>query len=305
MPPPTAIPVPAPAPPPVQKKIIVAIHGIGDQVRCETIQSVAAQFCRYFGLPASMPLGHFSAALVRQGGDDGAPPVAAYMVESPPDPRLPEGLGFAEVYWAAIPRKLAADRYNLEESKKWALTVVERVRAEERRGKGERVAQERDYNLAGIVISEMVEGVRVLENVLFLADRAGLFKFDLKEVLVDYLGDVQVVTEFENLRQQIVNVFFQVMANIHKEHPGADIYLVAHSEGTVIALLAILDALRRLARDNGPTSPEWVRCLRGLMTIGSPLNKHLLLWPELWEGLEKPPPWPRWRGRSGGGTITI
>jgi hypothetical protein len=32
------------------RKIIVAVHGIGDQVRYETIQTVANAFCRYQGL---------------------------------------------------------------------------------------------------------------------------------------------------------------------------------------------------------------------------------------------------------------
>ena len=39
------------------KKIIVAVHGIGEQLRGETSRSVAYQVCRYWEVPASMPLG--------------------------------------------------------------------------------------------------------------------------------------------------------------------------------------------------------------------------------------------------------
>src|SRR5437867_62833 len=61
-----------------RKKIIVAVHGIGDQVRCETIQSVAVQLCRYCGLSSAIPLGHFNAELVQLKGDP--PAAAAYLI---------------------------------------------------------------------------------------------------------------------------------------------------------------------------------------------------------------------------------
>src|SRR5258707_1218609 len=46
------------------KKIIVAVHGMGEQVRSETIQALANQLCRYCGVPPCMPLGRFSAELM-------------------------------------------------------------------------------------------------------------------------------------------------------------------------------------------------------------------------------------------------
>ena len=50
---------------------------------------------------------------------------------------------------------------------------------------------------------------------------------------------------------------------------------MAHSEGTVISFLGLLEAVCRAE------PPEWIHNVRGLMTIGSPIDKHLLLWPEL------------------------
>lgn len=43
-------------------KIIVGVHGIGDQTRYETIQSIAYQFCRYYDISAAGPVGSFHSA---------------------------------------------------------------------------------------------------------------------------------------------------------------------------------------------------------------------------------------------------
>src|SRR6266542_2547843 len=113
----------------------------------------------------------------------------------------------------------------------------------ERQQPGDALFSDRQYELARTVIGEMAEGIQVLQWLFFLADRAGLFRFDLGKILVDYLGDVQVVTEFSNYRRQILDSFHGVMEQIHEEHPEAEIYIVAHSEGSVIAFLALLEAL--------------------------------------------------------------
>lgn len=36
----------------------------------------------------------------------------------------------------------------------------------------------------------------------------------------------------------------------------------------------------------------WVHRVRGLMTFGSPIDKHLILWPELFASTQKPTDWP-------------
>jgi hypothetical protein len=273
------------------EQVIVAVHGIGEPVRCQTIQAVAYQFCKYFGAPANIPLGRFSAELIAPAGAAGAP--GAFMVKTPPDPQLSSGLGFAEVYWADVPRGPAKDLYTLEEAKKWAKTIVERVQALDREETGRLNLDPKDYLLIAQVIEEMIETTRVLGRLMYLAEKAGLFKFNLNKVLVDYLGDVQVVAEFSNYRAQIVGQFQKVLERVNHDHPKADIHIVSHSEGTVIAFMGLLDALhkpgsRGQSETNGPARPPWVDRVRGIMTIGSPINKHLLLWPELWRDLKNP-----------------
>src|SRR5579864_8854889 len=158
------------------EKIIVAVHGIGEQIRCETIQAVANQFCKYYHASAGFPLGRLNAKLVPLLGSSELR--GAFMVESPPDPRLPTKIGFAEVYWADIPRGPAKDLYTLEAAQKWAKTIVARVRAiDEDKAKKLKTKQRfstRDYVLAAQVIDEMIQTNQVLGRLLFLSERTGL-----------------------------------------------------------------------------------------------------------------------------------
>ena len=71
-------------------KVIVAVHGVGDQYRYATIQSVVNQFCGFNNHPAAIPLGNFHT------GSDTFP--------QPPTPTIPTPLAFAEVYWRDSPR---------------------------------------------------------------------------------------------------------------------------------------------------------------------------------------------------------
>ena len=131
----------------------------------------------------------------------------------------------------------------------------------------------------------MIETIAVLERLCYLADRAGVFTFDLRKLLDSYLGDVQIVTEFKARRDDILKKFGQVMADVKSTFKNADIYIVAHSEGTVIAFLGLLEALRQ--KQGNQAAPEsWVDRVRGVMTLGSPIDKHLLLWPSLWDGYD-------------------
>ena len=262
------------------KKVIVAVHGIGEQTNYGTIQAVLNQFCAYKGQPAGIPLGNF----YRDKG--------VLAVGSPYPKDVFDRFAFAEVYWAVIPRQLVQERYRLEETKKWARTIVERLRL--RCNQGVKEAMQRlgaeagpaqpDFPLVKQILGELILTLAILDRLSFIADKAGLFTFDLKRLLEDYLGDVQVVAEFDEQRESILSQFDQTMTAVQEKYPdNAEIYIVAHSEGTVVAMLGLLRAFR-------DTTPAWADRVRGLMTLGSPIDKHLILWPELFgEG----PPRPR------------
>jgi len=248
-------------------KAIVAIHGVGDQTEYATVQTVISQICSYYRVQMPVPLGRFHASATA--------PVT--VMSSPPDPQPLGGLAFAEVYWARIPRRLVKVGYQLEETKRWGRTITNRLA--QRAQLTPDPMPVREQRRVTTVIDEMVETVRILERANFFIERAGLFKFNLGDLLRNYVGDVQVVAEFPNQRDRILQRFDEVMASVVEHaNPSGDVelYLVAHSEGSVVTFLALLRALA------DPDTHPWVHKVRGLMTIGSPIETHHLFWPELW-----------------------
>ena len=253
--------------------LVVAVHGVGDQYRKATLQSVVKQFCRACGESTGIPLGAFH-------NDH---PTYSFDKAQREGTKL-SSFAFAEVYWAETPQKVVKDQHTLEGAKAWAETLVERVRmrAGGRMVNSGPVCTEADSALATQILREMIETVAVTERLCYLADKAGLFTFDLRRVLDDYLGDVQVVAEFADKRGEILETFRKTMETAYAQcESKAPVVVVAHSEGTVVTLLGLLQAFRQ------QKVPAWAMNVRGLMTIGSPIDKHLYFWPELFDG---PPP---------------
>ncbi|SAL26108.1 hypothetical protein AWB74_01107 [Caballeronia arvi] len=294
---PDAQAAPAPDVPiaPRVQKIVVAIHGIGNQLHSDTVRSVASQFGARYDPPLPvMPLGYFDIAGVGE--------VDVRQLDLPPGgPYTPEqrefysALGFAEVYWADIPREVVKQDDTLEESKAWGLSIVSRAQAAYMLNVDERKLEPDDFSLASGVVEEVVETVAVMQSLLAVAEKAGIFKFDLAPMLRDYVGDVQLVADFKQHRDTIVFRFHRVMERLvalvtARCQCAPEVYIVAHSEGTVISFLGILQALSTPTvhdpkDSNDVISTDWVQSLRGFMTIGSPIDKHILLWPKLWEGM--------------------
>ncbi|MGH7812369.1 MAG: hypothetical protein ACREP5_19035, partial [Candidatus Binatia bacterium] len=154
------------------RKVIVAIHGIGDQKRNETIQTATARFCDYCGFPAFTPLGNFPEKLGSGVG-------GFVFTEAPKDSPLRE-LAFAEIYWAAVPRKVIEDGYLLEEPKKWGRTLVERLRYTVRARGGD--LGQFNFPMLHQVVPQFIETIYVLERIGTVGRAAGLIDFSLKKV---------------------------------------------------------------------------------------------------------------------------
>lgn len=273
------------------KKVIVAIHGIGSQTRGATIRAVAHRFGNRPPQPLPlMPVGFFE---MRDGGEI----KVSRLDVAPPHPLA--DVGFVEVFWADIPRKAVQETDVLEETKAWGKTVVGRAQASYLKLVQNKKLEDADFSMAAGVIEEVIEGIEVLDNLFFLASKAGIFHFELATVLRDYVDDVQVVTEFEQLRNDILLRFHTIMAGIieHLRSQGEadpELYVVAHSEGTVVSFLAMLQAIEgKLIQTTDSTGKalkyaptEWIKQVRGFMTFGSPIDKHLVLWPTLWRDLD-------------------
>lgn len=280
---------------PKPTKVIVAVHGIGDQFQFATIQSVANRFSAFSTTPQALPLGKFYDQPI------GTPPEIAYLLQMELDRIDKQRFGFVEVYWADIPRIPEKEGYTVEESKKWGKTVIDRLRPYSQNDP--KTLTPRDLEMAKGLLEEMLDTLTVLERLVFLADKAGLFKLNLQEILINYLGDVQLVTDFKNYRDKILHRFFEVMNYIARFAPDAEIYIVAHSEGTVVAFLSLLEAIactldpnHKIPEDIGegrghvpPLDSKWLKQVKGLMTIGSPIDKHLIFWPDLWVKFETLP----------------
>lgn len=285
-------------------KIVVAIHGIGQQHRSETIRSVALRFgdsCKP-AIPL-LPLGYFNIA---DGSD-----VRWSQLET--DDADLSAIGFTEVFWADIPTQLVRSNDTLEETKAWVRTVISRAEclynqkvknngasippasraSASRADKPVKQLDACDFRQGIDAVDTLAEGVAVIERLCQLAAKAGAPRFEFGALLRDYVGDVQTVTEFPQYRNRILYRFHAALNAIvttFRARYGNDpeIYLVAHSEGTVISLLALLQGLSSmtLADPDGKGKVEdgaWVEHMHGFMTLGSPIDKHIALWPELWK----------------------
>ena len=277
---------------PRMDKIVVAIHGIGNQLRSDTIRSVARRFGDRSCPPLPvMPLGYFNIGPTTT--------VRVSRLEAERGDPLAR-IGFAEVFWADIPEQVAKANDTLEETKAWGRTIVSRAETEYRRHVPNGSLTPEDFQLGVGVIEEIVEAIGVLENLLTVFAKMGLFKFELAPLLRDYVGDVQLVTDFPFYRRKILyrfhNAMAQILATFEELYPGhsPEIYIVAHSEGTVISFIGMLEALSARSvvdPDDTSNSPvtvndSWIRYVRGYMTIGSPIDKHIVLWPALWTDLD-------------------
>jgi hypothetical protein len=289
--------------------ILVAIHGIGEQSRNMTVRAVATRLALSAGTIgkegeppplAPQPLGWFYSDV------QGAVKVAPLDAFDPETKHSMATIGFTEVFWADIPQEVVKEGRTIEETKAWARTVVGRARficnrnARQKANSNSGGLAEPDFSLAAEVLEEIIDTVHTLENLTFLADKAGLMKFDLNRVLEEYLGDVQIVTEFTLFRNDIIGRFHSAMQQIHNEHPEANLHIVAHSEGTVVSFLGLLHALsgQRVLPANAQGGalldrvgqiPTWLTRLRGYLTIGSPIDKHILLWPGLFKSFDFTP----------------
>ncbi len=285
------------------ESLVVAVHGMGDQVRNAFGQQIAELFSKHSILEKNAPrhqttrlaLGTWDAG--KESVEDNALGIVPAIVDSDSNPGTPwlNPFAFAEMHWATLPRKLEKEGHRLEESTHWAGSVVGRV--SQRHGLPGKLGA-RGPQLAADAVEGIGESLTIISRLIALGSRAGLGKFDLNDILEKYLADVQQLTEYSGQRRKCVDAFIDRMAELdsqteRKDGSRADIHIIAHSEGTVLAFLTLLNALhlpRVSAHDNQMPKPSrawedrvsWIKRVRSFTTIGSPIDKHLILWPEMW-----------------------
>lgn len=257
------------------RKIIVAVHGMGDQTAFDFVQEIVKQFCKHFSQPATASLGRLDSDIRSSRG--------AFALTPPLDPQLPLDISFTEVYWAGIAREVETKGYRLEDTRHWARTIVERLKQHHTTGK---LLEPQDYDLIKLSLQDAINAISVAELFMTIFKHAGAYKPKLEHVLTNYLGDVQLVAEFELIRKLFLDTFDNAMQAVYSNDPGAEIHIIAHSEGTVVSFLALLRALQKRSGSGPYAAKSWLDNVRGFITLGSPIDKHLVLWPELWQEFE-------------------
>ena len=230
---------------------------MGDQTPFATLQQLVDRAFDAHGKPRAVPVGSLHSELATGTNSHAESPV------------LP-GIGFAEVYWADICRDY--EEYVLEESTSWADTIVGRLELLEREAKQSNLT-EADYVVVRRILTDMVTATRLVRALNRGFKASGMGSIDLENLLVRYLGDVQLFAEFRAQRAEILDRFIGAMFRIHRKAPGADIHICAHSQGSVVAFMGLLEGRKY--------DHHWVDSVRTFVTIGSPIDKFLLLWPEL------------------------
>lgn len=270
------------------RKLFVAAHGIGDQKQFDTAQHVVKQVLRAASTSTNrgkdygphISLGNFSSG----GTASTQSPTTTTAVYWHQD----TGLGFSEIHWADLCRQPEQQGFRLEPAVPWSQTLVDKVKSLKDAANlvKKTATSDPDFELIRTVIGEMGEGLQLIGWLTSFAPQLQLPRFETDKIVSEYLGDVQFVAEFADIRSQILARFHETMQGVFQTaqlREGDEIYLIAHSEGTVVTLLGLLEAMSSEKR------PVWLNHVRGWMTIGSPIDKHLILWPDLWKRFENGP----------------
>jgi hypothetical protein len=178
-------------------------------------------------------------------------------------------IGFSEVYWQPITKGYLAAHNGQTPVPvfTWAHSLNCRVRGDDRGGQS---------------LSAWREALDNAETLLGLIQKLAVISGKAKtfgQTLCDFIGDVQMYAEVDPIHDDVNVVFKDALDDIaftRKQIPAvfdsSEIYIVAHSEGTVVSWKSLI-----LAR-SAEVPPGWLNQIKGFVTLGSPIDKHLLMW---------------------------
>ncbi|HET7105903.1 MAG TPA: hypothetical protein VFI38_03770 [Candidatus Acidoferrum sp.] len=311
-------------------KHIVVVHGIGDQAPNETALGFMNEFIR------SLPQGKQweltvdnlieSVDSLMTPAVPGDPHVRSFQPanivfsDTTDERTIVHVIGFSEVYWQPIARAQLQQNGGLlpVPIPTWARSISTRLLDPGYKMEQWRAAIENVETMLGL-----------LRQLAFISKKTGVFV----KVTTDFLGDVEMYAESDEIRQNINLKFFEVMARVGEfaastreniiarrelkdplakgfetfhDFEDLEIYVVAHSEGTVVAYNSLVqaemvregagvhagdqeferasqaysDAYAIAAARSGVKRQkfDWLPRVAGLVTLGSPLDKHYLIW---------------------------
>jgi len=264
---------------------ICVVHGIGDQMPNETALNFMNNFLRALpqGSGYKIEVDNLIESVddIRDDPAPGKPPRSfhpAFLVFTSDHERRNYVIGFSEVYWQNITNAYLAKNDGAPPIPIfiWAHSVNTRM-----------LNDTSAFKSAPSTFKKVRKVIDDLEKLLGLLKKlAVIFKETetFLRILNRFAGDVQMYAESDEIRGEINERFRSVMSRTRdfacrtvNRLPGAGfdstspkVYVVAHSEGTVVAYSTLVEA----AQKNEP----WFGNVRGLVTMGSPLDKHYFIW---------------------------
>lgn len=282
---------------------ILTVHGIGEQRALETVTAVATNFYR-----ALQAAGATRLSRTLHLEDAVQPATFAYTHLG-----APVTVRFYEAYWADLDRPY--DLLRWIRLVIWGATVWLRS-YQEPPPTGMRLIQVGPFREAltrgglfvlSLLFLVILATLRVVNQVVVAVFRT---QTRLGRTLYDFLGDVQLfVSEdvrydtLETLdrktRYAIRTRLWHALARAHLD-PNEDLYIIAHSLGTVALFNALMEQDDRiptyldsavlgqrlqaqgLARPTGSVNREAILAkIRAIVTLGSPLDKFAAIWPRV------------------------
>lgn len=255
---------------------IVVVHGIGNPKEFETLQRVVGQLAYFHGLNIRIPIGD----IVTQVLQTSAPSADASKLPGAEWARFPEipGYVFSEIHWSPI---TAVHAPRLPTSLvEWASGLPEHISYIDVSRYGGVGLSRRHRRAFATVIDDTVWNVRIMR---YLLARYRVETDELVDFLRYFLASVQVFAEFPDVRREIMHHFHESMDRLCSRPHVARVHLCAHSLGSVISLLALLEAYT-----SDQTKGEWLAKVRTLCTFGSPIDLFLPLWRDIWRPFTTP-----------------
>jgi hypothetical protein len=257
---------------------IVVVHGIGDQAPNETALNFMNHFLR------ALPRGsHYRVEVdnliesvddIVQVAPSGAPARSfhpAFLVFTSDLARQNYVIGFSEIYWQHITNACLARNGGRPPIPifVWAHSINTRM-----------LGQNYPFETYRDIIENLEKMLGLIRMLAVIFKKSEL----LLNILNRFFGDVQMYTESDDIRAEINDRFRSVLSRVTwfagrtvSKLPGArftstspNVYVVAHSEGTVVAYTTLVDAAKKVE--------PWLDNVRGFVTLGSPLDKHFTIW---------------------------
>lgn len=175
------------------------------------------------------------------------------------------------------------------------------------------------------VLSNLIRIFEILQTLMGIKVKAAEYK-----IFTDFLGDVQLYGEYSITRGKAVRRFHRLIARIEEEHkvemeekgkPYTDkptYTIIAHSLGTIMSLDSLFYALVKQSIRTGQnpsetpnlpfpsyyteedtfkkgdidyTNTHWIERIENFVTLGSPIDKYLVMWWLNYKYLVKPDEW--------------